>query len=461
MSNHGINQSKALLGIAIFSILVGGCAAFPEASDRVNLDQVRQQTTDKWNLKDPVTYRTSRKQLNIYSPTSIPDSVRKKKVSLSSSGRITARDLVFLFDQMGIRTVIASEEDERESLYLPSYEGEFGSFIDLVSDTTNLSFSWSNNAVIINKMKDYIVRVAQQKELVDIMSKAIQSLGGQNVFVSKESGSISYSSSTRDQKRISNYLKRISANTALIQLQLAVINVKLTDERNTGIDWSALKLNIGDLNLAATIGDKTPGGLMGMDAARANLVFNSGSMNLSSALNLLSTFGESRTAQNLTLQTLSGVPVSLKSGSKIPYISDLSATANDSSTVSGIKTSESETGFNVDIEANYDADEYLVTVSMDLALKSLKGFREMSAGNDLGSLSLPETQEQELNSIVKLGAGETALLGGLIIEEFSDDRSSLSFLDHLPMGSQSLTNDQTAVFIMLRPTVTVFESKNE
>lgn len=460
MTSSVTKFKPALIKAAVLSAMLSGCASFPSPGERVNLSGVAEQATDTWNLLSPVTYRSVKKEISIHSPTSIPDSIRKYRISMEASGRITAKDLVFLFDQIGIKTVIASEEDEKESLYIPRYEGEFGSFVDLVSETTNLSFSWSNDAVIISKVKDYIVRVPQQKELVEIMALAITSLNGQNVFVSKESGSISYSASTKDQKKINNYLKRISSNTALIHLQLAVINVKLKDERNTGFDWSAFKMNLGDLDdLALSVSGETPSNLVSMDGMNAGFVFNGGSINLASALNLLSTFGESRTDQNLTLQTLSGVPVSLNSGSTIPYVSDISATANDSTTTSGLKTSEAKTGFNVGIEANYDADESLVTVSMDLRLRSLKRFREMSGGNNLGALNLPETQEQELNSIVKLGAGETAMLGGLIIEEFSDDRSSLSVLENLPFGSQSIKNDQTAVFIMLRPTVTVFGSE--
>lgn len=436
-------------------VLFSGCASFPDTAERPSLEDSSQDVIDGWSATKPITFRENRYDLAIDSPNAIPDSVRKKEIRVKSPGRISAKDLTYVFDRIGIQTVLTSQEVEETSVYLPSYKGDFGSFIDLMEDATNLSFRWTSGAVVVDDSKDFTVRIAQQKDLTEIIAGAIEKLGADDVFASKEAGTISYSASTKSQKRISDYLNRLSVNTALIQLQLAVINVKLNDQRRTGFDWSALSLKMGDLNLLED-GGATVGNLLNMSGSGAGITFNNDNINLMAALNLLSSFGESRTAQNLTLQTLSGVPVSLTSGDKIPYVSDIPTTVNESSTTSGLDTEIVETGFKVEVEALYDGDESLVTVSMKLDLSSLTGFRELSAGNQLGSVTQPEIQNQELSSIVKLGAGETALLGGLIIETYSDNRKSLAMLERMPAGSQSIDNNQTAVFILLRPTVTVF-----
>lgn len=441
--------------IVCASLLAHGCASFPETKERPDLDTTAEGVVDGWNITPAVTRRPNKNSLDVASPDLIPDSIRSKPVSIKTPGFISQHDLVFIFDQLGVQTIVSNKKFEGLPLYLPSYDGDVGGLTDLVSETTNLSFRWSGGALIIDTGRQYTVRISQQKDLADLIAQSISDLGGRDVFVSKESGTVTYVSSSSKQKNIARYLDRLSVNTALIQIQLAVLNVRLIDERRTGFDWSNFKLNLGDASMLADgfgpVGDlgTVTGSSFGVNLGRDN-------MSLAAALNLLSSYGESRTSQNLTLQTLSGVPVSLKSGDRIPYVSDIPTTVNENSTTSGLTTDIVETGFEVNVEALFDADESIVTVSMDLVLKSLTGFRELSAGNQLGSVTQPEIQEQELSSIIKLGAGETALLGGLIIETFSDNRRSLAMLENMPLGSQSLDNNQNAIFIMLRPTVTVF-----
>jgi type II secretory pathway component GspD/PulD (secretin) len=98
-------------------------------------------------------------------------------------------------------------------------------------------------------------------------------------------------------------------------------------------------------------------------------------------------------------------------------------------------------------------------LSLNLTLETLIGFRELSAGNQLGTIERPETQDQEFNSTVRLQAGETALVGGLIYESFSDSRTSIQGLEKYPVGSQNTTVTKNAMFILLRPTVTVYGPK--
>jgi type II secretory pathway component GspD/PulD (secretin) len=441
-----------------FVAVVSGCASFPENYERPDLDSSTQEVISGWNGTQAITLRPNRYSIDISTPDAVPDSIRATPIDIKTPGVITPKDLVFIFDAVGVQTVIASDDFESNSFYLPSYKGDIGGLIDLISEVSNSSFRWAGGAMIMDQTRTYMVRIAQQKDLTEVISSSITTLGAENVFASKESGSITYSSSTRNQKHISNYLDRLSVNTALIQLQLAVINVRLNDERNTGFDWSSFSLKVGDAGLLEE-GFGAIGNLTSLGGGGAGIKLNKSNLSLAAALNLLSTYGESRTAQNLTLQTLSGVPVSLESGDEIPYVSDVPVSVNENSTTSGIETEIIKTGFKVEVEALYDNDESLVTVSMDLNLTSLIGFRELSAGNQLGSITQPEVQKQTLKSIIKLGAGETALLGGLIIETFSDNRRNLAMLESLPTGSQSIDNTQTAVFIMLRPTVTVFGNK--
>lgn len=461
--------SKNIFAIpALITILMSGCSSIPGPMERPTTDDyVSEVMASGWNESPAITHKTSEKAINILTPSSIPPSIKAKPVSLEMYDYITKEDLVVLLNSAGVPAIIArggntepSEEGESslpvsQDIYVPFYQGDIGSLLSMIEASTNLTFEWSGSAVVIDENKQYVIRIVQQKELATTIAEALKSMGATGIYASTESGSISYSASNKQQRVIGRYLENLSQNTALIQIQIAVINVSLTDERNTGFDWSSLQASFGDIEDATSsvIGNLTGGGV--------GLLFNDSSTSVTAALNLLSKYGERKTTQNLTLQTLSGVPVSLNTVDSIPYVSEITSNASDGTTSSGIETANVEVGFKIDMEALFNNDEKMVTVSMDLELSSLIDFRELSAGNQLGSITQPETQKQTLNNIIKLSAGETALLGGLIVDERSDNRQNLSWIERLPTGSKSTNESQTAVFIMLRPTVTVFGGVND
>jgi type II secretory pathway component GspD/PulD (secretin) len=176
---------------------------------------------------------------------------------------------------------------------------------------------------------------------------------------------------------------------------------------------------------------------------------------------MLSTYGESRTVQNLTLKTLSGVPVELRSGESIPYVDNVSLNVNYNSSTSGAKTTTVDTGFDINITPFYDAEDNLVTVELDLEMKSLVGFKELSAGDQLGTLTRPQVQDQSIKNIARMEAGETALIGGLVYESASDNRTGLAGFEHVPIGSKAKRNNYNALFILMRPTVVVYGPRSE
>jgi hypothetical protein len=57
---------------------------------------------------------------------------------------------------------------------------------------------------------------------------------------------------------------------------------------------------------------------------------------------------------------------------------------------------------------------------------------------------------------MKLKAGESSIIGGVTYEQVSDNRNSISYIETSKIASQNQKTSKNAVFIMLRPTVTMF-----
>lgn len=439
------------------AIALAGCASIPDTENQLTLDDAQKKYVDSWNVTPAIDYRESKQSMEIVRPGTLPVELYEMPIEVALSRPIDSDDLAMILREAGIPTLFASDEAAQMSIHVPSYRGSIGSFLQALASANDLGYSWTGSVLVIEKASQYILRSPQQREVIDAMSSALTSLGAEDVSVSLEAGIIRYNASRRSQSAIEIYLDRMMHNTSVVNLQLAVINVKLDENKRDGFDWSSLSLLAGDLGIAEGLElPETTGELFQLTSNSLGASVVGGSLSLQGALNLLSTYGTSRTAQNLMLKTLSSVPVKIRSGNKLPYIDNVNVTTVGYSASSGMETKELKTGFEAEIAPIYDAEERSVTLNMTLVMETLIGFREMSGGDQLGTVELPETQDQEFNSTVRLEAGETALVGGLIYESATDARTSLRGLERFRAGSRNLTVSKNAMFILLRPTVTIY-----
>lgn len=200
---------------------------------------------------------------------------------------------------------------------------------------------------------------------------------------------------------------------------------------------------------------------------------------VSTAIAFLSTFGNTNVTQNVELRTLSGRQVKIRSGDEIPYVKGIgigtlgssgTAAANgtnggtsNSNTLGTAQTETVKTGLTVEMVPRFDSDAELVTTDLKMELKSLVEFVKLDAGNQLGSLTQPRTQDQELSNIVRMRAGQTAVIGGIQYDQEQFDGNEPTFMrDKMRARSQSAgyraqNVTRNALFIILRPTVTTYE----
>lgn len=458
------------LAVLICAAVGSGCASIPDSTDRTSLTDLTNNAISGWETTPPLIYRTHRQAADLLKPEKLPEAYYQKSVEIELGARVRIEELVQIIQLAGIPVILATEELSEISAFIPKYSGPIGALLDSLATASDLSFAWASGVLVIDKSSPYILRTPQNEEIGKMIVKALESMGATDVEASKEAGLVSFRASHRNRERIESYLDRLAVNTSMINLQLAVMNVTLDEERRRGLDWSSVVIQGGDLGLlvqeaAESVTDAvTDGatqamtGLAGqLSNSAASVVYKKENISLQGVLNMLSTYGESRTVQNLTLKTLSGVPVELRSGESIPYISELNLNVNEGTTSSGTTTETVETGFDVEVMPFYDAEDRLVTIELNLSMKSLVSWEELSTGGEDGEkLRQPRIQEQSITNIARLEAGETALIGGLVYESVSDNLTSLAGLERLPIGSKAVKSGYNALFFLVRPTVVVY-----
>lgn len=502
---------KTIISTIIASILgLSGCTglSIPQDTD-LREKELLQPAIDKFESSEPAIIKRKTKPIKVIQPTDIPQEILNKKIEISLSGEAKIADLPNLLEEFGIYLVATEDVDLDKTIYLNNFKGTVEDLFQIIGSINNLSFNYQrNNIISIDLTSDYVIDIPQNADIISEMETAITPLGAQDIQSSIVGGTIMYKATYLANQKIEKYVTRFSKNASVIGLQVAVMTVQLDKDSEKGFDWSKLNASIGNSNILKSETDTstgTTGGVTGgtgtgtgtgtaADTAAADSLKGStygtslknlqtlgaftgtastlralnGTFDITAVINYLSTYGQTKTNQSVSMKTLSGKEVTLKSVQTIPYVSGINNTSgyggssNGSSNgygggvSSGTETDEIEIGLTLDMTPYYDSDSGIVTVELELELSSLIAFIELSAGNQIGKLTQPQTQEQNFTNFMKLKAGESSIIGGVTYEQVSDNRNSISYLETSKIASQNQKVSKNAVFIMLRPTVTMF-----
>lgn len=361
------------------------------------------------------------------------------------------------------------------------YEGTLGGLFKRLQRSMGLSIWW-NDGIYISPVGRYSVMLPQNREIMAQVANELNAMGARNVVASMQAGTVSFMApGALAEEFIRPYLIRTGRNASQVTLQVALVSVSMNDSSARGFDWSKFSFSLGDTGTTGTATGGTGGGTIGgnvgggtvtatlpttnlfsvsNDAARIFMPSVLGKpLDIMGAIGFLSSYGNTRVEQNVELKTLSGTRVEFRSGEKIPYVAGVSATVTGSlagaGTVGAAQTSTLETGLQLDMMPNFEANGGLVTVGFNLQMVDLIEFVTLSAGAQLGTLTQPRTREQRINDIVRVPVGETVVLGGIRGNNSAINRNHPFGLKFL--GSKKQSDNSVTTFILLRPSVTIYK----
>lgn len=515
--SSAISTARKAIGATALALtwLVTGCATLPNSLPDINDAgaDARSEATRDWNLTPALTTRALAMPATLSSVQPLPLRISSRSVDLQLPEGATVGQFAALINAMGISTVISSDEVAGQPIGVTHYKGSLGELLAAISAIQGVSFVWQSGVLAISEGTPMIAYLPQNEELIDAVAGDLSSLGASNITTSKVAGSVVFDAPGSNAWRINRYVQRVVNNASTVALQVAIVTVGLTKEKSTGLDWSRLQLTFGhglEFDFGGDAAGARPGGtglpsvqgrqpntnrpgsggntsntgsgssnagtggggastggngasesasVVGAQFASQSLglVANGFDFNMKALFSMLASYGDTRTTQNLVLRTLAGQEVKIRSGETVPYISGVSVNAtNNGGLLGGTETETVETGLTLTITPQYNAGSQLVTMDVDLQMKSIVGFIQLAAGEQVGSLSRPDVQDQSLETVARVAAGQTVVLGGLIYDQLSDNRNSLAGLEHLPLAHQATHVQRNALFIIIRPTVTTY-----
>lgn len=375
-----------------------------------------------------------------------------------------------------------SEDILKKRLPFLSFQGTVGELLSSLRNGMGIVGWYENGMVYLSDQERYSLSLPQNEDVLKAVADEVKNLGGGNIVTSVRGGKLIYTASpTVQDELIGPFLARLSKNLSVVTMQVAVVSLSLTDNSTTGFDWDKFSVAFNNTASALTgTGSGSSGssssasevgtvagltsGALTLGKTSTGSVFGSfGAISVAGAINFLSNFGHANITQNVQLQTLAGSKVSFQNGQEVPYVSGVSSNSSGYSSYGGTQTDKVETGLKVDLSPEFDADNGIVTVGVKVEQNAILQMVELNAGKQIGTITQPLVQKQNLESLVRAQAGRTAVIGGLQYDSENFASSEPAALRKTlegtgkTTGSQSSKISRSALFIMVKPSVKIYE----
>lgn len=304
-----------------------------------------------------------------------------------------------------------------------------------------------------------------------------------NVIANPETGVISVRATNKQHEKVQEFIDKVmSSAKKQVLIEATIVEVQLNDSFQAGVDWS--RLNNSDRNSGfefrqvlgssasydATTGAFTGVGrnALGVDTAAGFAVgyLNkvSGIGSIASSITLLKQFGDTKVLSSPKLMVLNNQTAVLKVVNNLVYFT-VQAQQTPGSTTTQPFTTITTTPNTVPVGVVMSVtpqinDRSSVNVNVRPTISSRVGVVDdpNPIFKDGIKNSIPVIQVREMESMLQIESGSTAVLGGLMQDEVFKNTDKVPGLSDVPGLGKVFTgrndaNRKTELVIFLRPTV--------
>ena len=308
--------------------------------------------------------------------------------------------------------------------------------------------------------------------------------GRDDIIVNSMTGTISVLATEKQHALIQQHIDSItSSSQRQVLIEATIAEVSLSDIYQGGIDWSRLAIS-GGLNLTQQLINTIPNPVTGAALAASSLTIGysnptSSIGNISSSIQLLNQFGNTRVLSSPKLMAINNQTALLKVVDNSVYftIEATTVTAANVGTTQSFTTTPQTVPVGMIMSLTPQINENgQVTLTVRPTITRIKGTvpdpnpslcTTLSGGVGAGqtqkciSNSVPEISIREMESVLQLLSGQTAVLGGLMTDSSFINRNSVpgagnpantGFLSEL-FSARSDQIIKTELVIFLRATI--------
>lgn len=294
-----------------------------------------------------------------------------------------------------------------------------------------------------------------------------------SVIVNAETGVVSVRATSRQHEKVAEFLAQVTRSASRqVLIEATVVEVRLDGRYQSGVDWSSLAASglgwtFRQSFTAASLASSPSGISIGYANPGAP-----GGRSLAGTLKLLDAFGSARVLSSPTLMVLNNQAAVLRVTDNLVYFTVKADTnTNQSTSVTTFTTTQNVLPVGIILHITPQvSDEGVVTLSIRPTVTAKIG--EVQDPNPLlrGSLTqaaieskIPVTQTRELESVLRVASGQTAILGGLMVDGATGARGGVPVLSRLPVlgdlfSQRDESSEKRELVIFVRPVVVSAEN---
>lgn len=287
----------------------------------------------------------------------------------------------------------------------------------------------------------------------------------QNIVINKESGILAVRATKKQHRAIDSFINEVLYSTQRqVLIEVTIAEVSLSDSYQAGIDWSMLSNRVSSaLSATNTITDialfERPSFTLQTSST------NSDGDTIQTTLSALEKFGDVSIMSSPKVMALNNQTALLKVVDNVVYFTIEVNIERGEEGTRDLVTYETEVntvpvGFVMSVTP-FISDTNSVTLSVRPTIsRVIAQARDPNpALAEVGVISeIPVIQVREVESILKVSSGNTAVMGGLMQDEIDSSSRGIPFLSRVPgLGRlfryDSDTKEKTELVIFIRPIV--------
>ncbi len=299
---------------------------------------------------------------------------------------------------------------------------------------------------------------------------------GRSVVVDRHAGLVIVRAMPGELRDVSAYLyKAQDSLQRQVILETKIIEVKLSDSFQSGIDWAALSSSrevlLGNTGLIAGSSQlfdddavaNTAAALSSSNTDFANLFTIGGATDDFGALiRLLSTQGEVQVLSSPRVSTVNNQKAVIKVGSDEFFVTDVSSSTSSSSssttTTPDITLTPFFSGIALDVTPQISENEDVILHIHPSVSEITDQTKNITVGGQTQSLPLAFSTVRESDSVVRARNGQVVVIGGLMQNSTGKDDAGLPGAQDVPIlgnlfKQERQVNTRSELVILLRPIV--------
>jgi len=295
------------------------------------------------------------------------------------------------------------------------------------------------------------------------------------VIVNREAGVINVRATNKQHEKVQEFLDKVMGSVKRqVLIEATIVEVRLNDSYQAGIDWAKIAGSTGGLSFGQKLGSTvTVNPTTGLPATSANAFgvvpvagfvaayTNPGSKfgNIAASINLLEQFGKTAVLSSPKLMVLNNQTAVLKVVDNLVYFTVKTDTVPGTGGSPAVVNSTS-TAHTVPVGVVMTVTPQINNVgNVNINVRPTVSRKVGDAQDPVNDKNqIPVIQVREMESMLQIASGNTAILGGLMQDEAIKNTDQVPGVSKIPMVGKAFTgkndaNRKTELVIFLRPTV--------